>query len=268
MTRAVSGVLALAVLFAITAVAHAGYLPLLNNVTTGQAILDDNFESYSLSSVPYNCGPAAATWGSPTGVGDGTGNAVGVWPNNYGGLTPVEGTKCLLLDRGPESVGCSITGYGDAGRSAARETVKAQMLFYNFNLETSVYLKQDNTNLFEIGLYGGADTAAGHVKVVDPTGQSWIDTGATFPGDAAPAWTKLEVTHVNGTNQFSISVNGGTAYVATGFAAGNVNAITFQCDGPHSTGVFDAVPTPEPASVTLLAVGLAGLVAYAWRRRK
>jgi hypothetical protein len=105
--------------------------------------------------------------------------------------------------------------------------------------------------------------------VVDPTGNYWIDTGFTFPGDAAPAWTKLEVTHVNGTNQFDISVNGSsTPFTATGYTVGNMDAIMFKCDGPHSTGLFDAVPIPEPSTCALCVSGLIALLACARRPRK
>ena len=132
------------------------------------------------------------------------------------------------------------------------------MLFYTFNAEASVYLNQGDTQLVQIGLFGGADANPGHVKVVDPTGNYWIDTGFTFPGDAAPAWTKLVVTHLNGNNsQFAISVNGGTPFTATGFASGDVNAIEFKCDGDHSTGLFGEVsahsPSPRPSLCWLSA---------------
>jgi hypothetical protein len=266
MIRTTSCVLAVVILLAAGAAVQAAYVPLLQNTTTGEAILFDNFESYAMYAAPDNCGPSAAAWGAPTNVGEGTGNAVGIWQNTYGTLTGGEGGQCLLLDRGTGGA-CSITGYGDASLSNAGDTVKATMLVYTFNSECSVYLNQGDTQLVQIGIYGGADTAPGHVKVVDPTGASWIDTGLTISGDAAPAWSKLEVTHVNGTDQFGISVNGSAQFVATGYAAGNLNAILFRPDDVHATGLFDAAPVPEPSTIMLLTAGLAGLLAYAWRKR-
>jgi autotransporter-associated beta strand protein len=254
MNRATACVLAFLVLVGACVNVQAADVPLLQNTTTGEAILFDNFEGYDFYSAPNNCGPAAAKWGAPTGLDDGWGNSVGIWPNNYGALTGGEGGKCLLLDRGWVGA-CSITGYGDAAKSLSGETVKTSMLYYNFNLETSIYLNQGDTQLLQIGAWGSNGSAdPGRVRVVDPTG-NWIDTGFTFSNENAAVWSKLEVTHVNGTDQFAISVDGGTPYVATGYAAGNVDAIMFKCDGNHSTGLFDAVPLAVTVPVSWTGIG-------------
>ena len=268
MSRVTSCLSAFVVLLAVCTATEAAYVPLLQNMRTGEAILADNFEGYDLHSAPNNCGPAAAYWGAPY-VNDSTyGNSVGVWSNTYGGLTGGEGNQCLLLDRG--SGACWITGYGDATKSVARDTVKASMLFYNFNLETSVYLNQGDKQLLQIGLYGSNGTSnPGKVKVLNPATGTWAETGFAFPNETAPAWTRLEVTHVNGTDQFAVSVNGGTPLTVTGNTAGNLDAIMFKPDGDHSTGLFDAVAAvPEPSTIALIGTGLIGLLAYAWRKRK
>lgn len=265
MIRGFSGVLAVVLVLAAGVVAQAAYVPLLQNVTTGQAIFYDDFESYDLYSAPNNCGPAGATWSAPTVLGS---SSVGVWNTTYGGLTGGEGDQCLLLDRVDQA--CWITAYGDASLSGSGETVKASLLFYNFNAETSLYFNQGDTQLLQIGLWGGNGTSdPGIVKVVAPDGSAWIDTGFTFPNEAAPAWTKLEVTHVNGTDQFAISVNDGTPFTATGYASGNLNALMFKPDANYSTGLFDAVEeVPEPATLGLLVSGVLGLLAYAWKKRR
>jgi hypothetical protein len=250
--------------------AQAAYIPLLNNESTHQSILADDFESYDLHSAPNNCGPEKAIWGQPFGVSAEYGNSVGIWQSTYGGLTGGEGNKCLLVDRG--AGGCGITGYGDADRSNVGETIKASMLFYNFNVETSVYLQQGDTTLLQLGIFGSnGGTGPGIVKVLNPDQATWSDTGFRFANEESAVWSKLEVTYVNGNlaNKFAISVDGGDPFTATGYAAGNLNAIMFKSDANHSTGLFDAVgAVPEPSSLAVLVSGILGLLAYAWRKRR
>ncbi len=58
--------------------------------------------------------------------------------------------------------------------------------------------------------------------------------------------------------------SGGAGLAASGPYAGDYYV---QLDG-NGGGVVAPVPTPEPSTLMLLAVGLVGLLAYAWRKRK
>jgi hypothetical protein len=76
-------------------------------------------------------------------------------------------------------------------------------------------------------------------------------------------------------SQWSISVNGGTPFVTNGYAGSATNvwsSIMFSEDAPPATIGYDAYDpngvVPEPSSCVLCAIGLIGLMAYAWRKRR
>jgi hypothetical protein len=88
------------------------------------------------------------------------------------------------------------------------------------------------------------------------------------------AWNHVEINYVVGASTWGFTFNGtlsdsdlpmlGTyngTVTALGLAAGNSNAVYFD-------NVKVTTPIPEPMSMGLLATGAAGILAYAWRRRR
>jgi hypothetical protein len=105
------------------------------------------------------------------------------------------------------------------------------------------------------------------------TGQAWFDgsntgnssslPGFTTPGGSVAAFSPVFA----GSGAFSGS--GGAIVSLNGdFALINQVGITFGSSG--GTGSFDmdtTLTTPEPSSMTLLGLGAAAMIGYAWRRR-
>ena len=82
-------------------------------------------------------------------------------------------------------------------------------------------------------------------------------------------WQEWDVDYVVGTSTYTLTV-GGISQSGLPAAPGAVGGVCFVNSGASAGGYYlDAVSTiPEPSTVMLLASGLLGLLAYAWRKRK
>jgi hypothetical protein len=111
---------------------------------------------------------------------------------------------------------------------------------------------------------------------VDYLNTSWVNTGLTTN---IGAWNTVVLTHANTTANWSISVNGSAPvnFTVTDTsdcpnATGNLGGWDFTNANDAPSTVFlsevPAAPAPEPSAIVLVATGLIGLLAYAWRKRK
>ena len=102
-------------------------------------------------------------------------------------------------------------------------------------------------------------------------GENWVSLGSFASG--TPSWASADI---NQAHRMTLQndVGAGATPFATGVAAIRFTIVDNAYDGVNGNVwreidvVGSAVPTPEPGTLVLLACGLIGLLAYAWRKRK
>ena len=79
----------------------------------------------------------------------------------------------------------------------------------------------------------------------------------------------MVLTHTNnGGSSYQLSINGGATpeTITAPWGSGNFNGVEVGAGNDGSIISVDSIP--EPSTITLLATGLIGLLAYAWRKRR
>ncbi len=237
-------------------VAQAEVIPLLKNLSTGNAVLLDDFEGVAVGAAPV---AVTGTWTVTTLE---TVAKAEVTDFATSGILPHEGNQFLYTYGGDSNSDFVLEGVGAA--TGATDTIEMQIAFNQTSGGmVGVYL-YDNSgdSLLLLGLAGSHKNWTTEVIYHDG---SWNGTDLTY---AQNTWNTLQVTHENGTTAWAISLNGGTP-VNVSAAAGSTgawNQIVIRRSVDAVTTYFDAVP--EPGTMALLATGLIGLLCYAWRKRK
>jgi PEP-CTERM motif-containing protein len=118
---------------------------------------------------------------------------------------------------------------------------------------------------YRVLIYTGAASSAylSRAVFVDPSLQTmeW-DAAAPAEGALLP----------NFANRFAFQPAGGGVYAfdttSMGFTSPTVLVLTFQFDNAGDRLAIDAIANPEPGTLALFALGVAGLGGAAWRRRR
>jgi hypothetical protein len=144
------------------------------------------------------------------------------------------------------------------------------------NAPSAVPFAVDNFNgtSWQLSLTRGATTGSGGNKYGDYASYMHVGEGTTpGTGEAFFLGTQNITAAADGTLSFAFKasnsvfkiISGNTAGAAAGVAAESYPALT-SWTGVGDTAEFKVIP--EPSTLVLLASGLFGLVAYAWRKRK
>jgi hypothetical protein len=86
-------------------------------------------------------------------------------------------------------------------------------------------------------------------------------------GGAIPSQAGVPGDWVENTHYVKFSGLTGSSTISGTFWGDGTNTYG-ELAGMQIVGTFNVMPTPEPGTIVLLGIGLFGLLAYAWRRRK
>jgi|GEM_PF-2388395 len=268
--------------FSLGSVANAQSTPMLQNITTGETVFNDDFESYTVPGagalpVPLTANAEVGSWAGGTlflsaFYEDGIANEA---RSASGTVAAQQGTNYLMMSgtaTGSTAAGRAFTGNGDASKSLSGNTIEANIAF---NLTTGsnrgfIYLYDGGTLMQAFSLNGvnaahTSYTLAGFDGSV-PAG--FLQTSLAFAPDV---WNTLTVSYVNGSTTMDVSINGGTSITLAGYGdltGRTMNGVYFNQTTDSATGTtvyFDAVAVPEPSSSALL-LGI-GAIMMIFRRK-
>ena len=220
---------------------------IITNATT--TLFSDDFEGGVVNAAPTGGSPGS--WAVTNAL---------VWDAVAPG--PSEGTKYLQVAR--------PTG----GSASAQANFATQSVGSVVHMETMLNIGETSTaagsaagqilgGAWPINIVAGLNGCGHSVLAYSVSG--WIDTGLSYEVDT---WQKWQIDWTVGDSTFALAVDEATApSVAVDTSGGYVTLSSFWFgSGEGSTIYIDAVP--EPSAFVSLTLGLFGLLAYAWRKRK
>jgi hypothetical protein len=246
-------VLALAILTAIAPDAEATVI-----TAGGTTVFNDNgFEgaNYSVGTTPTTNSPAVGTWVDAGGL-----------PNKVMQVvdTPViEGSRSLHLQGGTS---WRAHFAGDGVNPATT----------NLHVEFEYYAAQTAHNLAEFKFYDAVNENV-HCRlyigdnVGTPVFRAYGNSGQDLGLSPNPsAWNKVIVDWNSNAQTMSVRLNDGAPcdFGWRGILTPVVTDLEFRDGWDGGSYYIDSVPLPEPSTLVLTAMGLLGLVAYAWRKRR
>lgn len=232
----------------------------LIDTNTGTTMWSDSFETGTVGSAPLTTEPQAGTYGASAGV------RVKIADAASAGFPAYEGTKFMTVSRLAEVD--YIIAKPVAGSSVTGHQLELTLPFYVSQGAGAIRFLQNDTYadiLMSFTFYGsGTNTGKVLWLNMNPTNGNGFFTQTFTPN----AWNVLVVDHINGTNNWSVSINGQTAETAIGtttFGLNNVTGFAVVAAASPSAISVDGV-IPEPSTTALLVTGLAGLLAV-WKKR-
>ncbi len=190
-------------------------------------------------------------------TGTGTGSLATAWNAQYG--TTIASSEALAVnDSGIVVVG----GYTLSGTYSP----EIDTGYFLYNMTSQQYTPLGSLMLWD-PMTTSFSRAGGHDQAINAAGAVVGYTGTQGSTWQAAIWQSGTITNLN-TEYASI--------LPSGFVLNNATAIDNNGDivgeGTYNGNTMQAFeilnPTPEPGTLTLLAAGLVGLLAYGWRKRR